>query len=41
MKVDGLKCHDTLVKNLKQRLSYGTYPDYKAWKQSVKDMNSL
>lgn len=37
MKVDGLKCHDTLVTKLKQRLSYGTNPDYKAWKQSVKE----
>ena len=37
MKVDGLKCHDTLVTKLKQRFSYGTNPDYKAWKQSVKE----
>ena len=35
MKVDGLKCHDTLVKTLKQKLSYGTNPDYKAWKHLV------
>ncbi len=37
MKVDGLKCHDTLLPKIKQKLGYGSIDNYKEWKEAIRE----
>lgn len=37
MEVSGIKCHDTLARNMKQKLAYGTNANYAEWKKDIKE----